>query len=123
MSILTGKLISKPIIVTIRGNVSSGKSPWAKKIHEAAEAAGYQSEISDYRCFSFSKTLTKDYQREVDMMKRNNVDIGIIVIGTGNDRTPFSIEISADGLTAPMDVLGLLLGWVSQRQAVRKDAA
>ena len=119
MSILTGKLIHKPIIVTIRGNVSSGNSPWASQIQKAAETLGYRAEVSDHRVFSFGENYQRDYEKEVVRMSNDNVDIGIIVVGTGSVKnTPFSIEISPQ-ISAPMDILGLLLGMGGHQ----KDAA
>lgn len=111
MSIITGNLIHKPIVVTIRGNVSSGKSPWAYELQRKSEQAGYRVVISDHRVFSFSKSYQKDYQEALDWITKNEADIGVIVVGTGNDRdTPFSIEIEPQ-ITAPIDILALLCSW------------
>jgi hypothetical protein len=111
MSILTGKLIHKPIVVTIRGNVSTGKSPWARELEKKAKAAGCQVVVSDCDVFAFSKSYEKDYEATRDWITAIGADIGVIVVGTGNGKdAPFSIDIEP-AITAPMDILALLCNW------------
>jgi uridine kinase len=111
MSIITGNLIHKPIIVTIRGNVGTGKTPWATRLGKLVEQAGYKVDISDYEVYAGSKSYKHDYDNVVNRIRKHDYDMGIIVVTTQptEERNTFSIQIEP-AITAPMDILFLLSG-------------
>ena len=99
----------EPIIVTIYGNVSSGKSPWANKIKESAIKKGFNVFFYDHHLFSFTKSFELELKKVKAIIKKENPDLGVIVIGTGNDRSSFRIEIEPFGYSA-IAVMELLSG-------------
>ena len=86
------------VIVIIRGQVSSGKSPIANWLASLVNDAGKTAEIIDHRVFEFHDTYKDDlHQATVDLLQRK-VDVGIICVGTGvkemgPEVKPFTIEI------------------------------
>lgn len=102
--------------IYIYGVVSSGKSPWAHFIEKQATDLGFKVYVSDYEIYDF-KPANKNFEKKLDKIKskieKMNVDIGIIVIGTGTgkdvENKRFRIEIE-DGIIFPMPVMNIIAG-------------
>lgn len=102
--------------IYIYGQVSSGKSPWAHFIEKQAEDLGFKVHVSNYEIYDV-KSLTPKFEKKLGQIKskieKKNVDIGIIVIGTGTGKDvknkKFRIEIE-DGMLFPMPVMNIIAG-------------
>ncbi|MGZ8158354.1 MAG: hypothetical protein ACXWT4_06050 [Methylobacter sp.] len=94
------------IMITIFGNVSSGKSPWLRRIEQLATNRGYTVITHDYFLHSFMRNYPKALISAKEDIKKKNPDIGIIAVNTGMDQSPFRIEI--DDFIGPLTVLDIL---------------
>jgi len=90
-----------PVIVTIYGNVSVGKSQFARKIEKLAIKLGMSVIVCDHKLFSFDNNFVANLQKARATIETKKPDFGIIVVGTGLDETPpFKIEIDHQGFGA-----------------------
>lgn len=102
--------------IYIYGRVSSGKSPWAHFIEGRAIDLGFKVHVSDYEIFDYDP-VNKNFGKKLDKIKskieKMNVDIGIIVIGTGTGNNvkdkKFRIEIE-DGMLFPIPIMNIIAG-------------
>ncbi|MGE0083864.1 MAG: hypothetical protein AB7S75_05530 [Desulfococcaceae bacterium] len=99
--------IKKPIVI-ISGDVSTGKTPYAKKIETIGKEKGINISIYDHDIFDLpnakkinSASKKKLFQIINEVNQNDSIDMAVITIGTGcNSGRNFTIEILGHGFNA-----------------------
>jgi hypothetical protein len=100
--------IGYPVIITISGNVSSGKSPWANKIRQKAEQNDLDVFFSDSIIFENDKSKDIKYKKTISEAKKRKCDLAIITVGTANEHNELIIKITPALAGYSAQVLNLL---------------
>jgi hypothetical protein len=74
------------------------------------KATGKSVMVIDHNVFSFSDDFVESTVEVRKYLATQAVDVGIIVIGTGDVDTPFRIAIEP-GMFAPLEVFNALIDW------------
>jgi len=82
------------MVIKIYGNVSTGKTAYAKRIEKMAKNEGLSFYCSDHDLFTFDKNF-KDNLFEIEtFIKEKDFNIAVISIGTGSKgKNPFILEL------------------------------